>query len=97
MFYIHSSVFIGPLFESREFQHSGNCDLVVYRVEKEILQEICFVPLGWAEDPRNILSPTVVAMTAVSLPLETLRHFGSVFVIKSLSLRLPASKLGCLQ
>jgi len=99
LFYFHSSVCTGPLFESREFQHSGNSDLDVYRVEKEILQEICFVPLGWAEVPRNTgrLSPTVVTMTAVSLPLKTLRYFGSVFVIKSLLLQLLALKLACLQ
>jgi len=56
-------------FESREFQHPGNSDLDVYRVEEKILKEICFVPVGWAEVPRNKgkLSPLSLTVTAASL------------------------------
>jgi hypothetical protein len=38
-FTFYSSVCTGPLFESREFQHSGNSDLDVYHVEKEMLKK----------------------------------------------------------
>jgi hypothetical protein len=66
--------------ESGKFRHAGISDLNVYRVEENILKEICSVPLGWADVPRNMANfpqcgnhgSSFTAMKNVSTALECL-------------------------